>query len=174
MISDYYLIGRVPVAITDYDRTEDMIRSVIKDGHKGYICVSNMRTVTTANKDDKYYETMQHSLLNLPDGTPLVWCGRFWGLKEVKRVCGPVLFERMLADKDHCFRHFFLGDTEETLAALTQKVIFKLRAVSWLKNLLPRYIRFKLQKRHHIPDFKKFLSKCEKYGVVLKDELRYP
>ncbi|MBQ8064379.1 MAG: WecB/TagA/CpsF family glycosyltransferase [Prevotella sp.] len=116
-----YLIGRVPIAITDYKHVMALISAVIRERGKGYVCVSNMRTVTFANENDEYYEVMRGSLLNVPDGTPLVWCGHWWGIKEVKRVCGPILFEKMMADKEHGFRHFFLGDTDETLAAMTKK-----------------------------------------------------
>ena len=116
-----YRIGRVLIAITNYEKTIDFLHKTIQEGGKGYVCVSNMRTVTLANKDDKYFEVMKASLMNIPDGTPLVWCGHWWGISEVERVCGPRLFEKMLADKTHGFKHFFLGDTEDTLAALTKK-----------------------------------------------------
>lgn len=123
MKCEYYRIGRVPIAITDYRSTISFLHDVINHGEKGYVCVVNMRTVTLANKDDMYCLLMEQSLMNVPDGTPLVWCGKWWGLKEVTRICGPHLFEKMLADKEYGFRHFFLGDTNETLKALTQKVV---------------------------------------------------
>ena len=59
--------------------------------------------------------------MNTPDGTPIVWCGHWWGLKEVQRACGPHIFPRMLKDKSPELKHFFLGDTEDTLSALTNK-----------------------------------------------------
>ncbi len=128
MNCDVYRIGKVPIANTNYEKAIEFLHATIQKGGKGYVCVSNMRTVALANKDDKYFEVMEHSLLNVPDGTPLVWCGRWWGIKSVERVCGPHLFEKMLADKTHGFKHFFLGDTEETLDALTKKVTEKDKA----------------------------------------------
>ena len=117
----YYRVGRVPIAITSYGKTIDFIHGCLSRNENGYVCVMNMRTVTLGNKDDAYFRVTENSLLNVPDGTPLVWCGRWWGIKDVERVCGPVLFNRMLRDHEHGFKHFFLGDTEETLAALTKK-----------------------------------------------------
>ena len=119
---DFFRIGRVRVSITSYQKAVDMIKTTIKEKKKGYVCVSNMRTVDFANTDDAYQEVMEHSLLNTPDGTPLMWCGRLWGLKDVNRVCGPHLFNDLLNDEDLCISHFFLGDTEETLEKLKAKI----------------------------------------------------
>lgn len=123
MDCDYFRVGRVPIAVIDYNKTKEILSKTINQGEKGYVCVSNMRTVTFANKDEKYYELMEHSLLNLPDGMPLVWCGHWWGRKDAQRVCGPHLFSKMLSDKQYGFRHFFLGDTEDTLSMLCTKAI---------------------------------------------------
>lgn len=119
---DFYRIGRVRISITNEDDAVQYIKDAVCRKQKGYVCISNMRTVTIANKDDAYQEVMENSLMNTPDGTPLVWCGHWWGLKEVERACGPHIFPRVLKDNNPALKHFFLGDTEETLAALTKKV----------------------------------------------------
>jgi N-acetylglucosaminyldiphosphoundecaprenol N-acetyl-beta-D-mannosaminyltransferase len=116
---EFYRIGKVPVHVTSVPDARDRILSAVAEGEKGYVCVSNMRTLVTANRDSAYREVMEHSLLNVPDGTPLVWCGKAWGLKQVQRVVGVDLFEALLRTDA---THFFLGDTEETLQALTAKV----------------------------------------------------
>lgn len=119
---NYYRIGRVRISITNEDNAIKSIIGFVKKKKGGYICISNMRTVSIANKNDKYQEVMENSLMNTPDGTPLAWCGHWWGIKEVGRACGPHLFSRILKEKDNDLRHFFLGDTDETLAALKKKV----------------------------------------------------
>lgn len=86
-------------------------------GEKGYVCVSNMRTVVAANRDPEYQDVMEHSLLNVPDGTPLVWCGKAWGL-PAERVVGLDLFTSLLKSG---VPQFFLGDTDETLSAVMAK-----------------------------------------------------
>ena len=118
---DFFRIGRVRISVTDEELAIQTIKEVIHDRRKGYVCVSTLRTVVIANKDDNYQKVMENSLMNTPDGTPLVWCGHWWGLKEVQRACGPHIFPRLLKDKDPKLKHFFLGDTEETLKALTKK-----------------------------------------------------
>ena len=64
---------------------------------------------------------MENSLFNTPDGTPLVWCGHAWGIKQAQRACGPHLFDMLLEDKDPMLKHFLLGDTEETEMKLKEK-----------------------------------------------------
>ena len=118
---DFFRIGRVRISVITEDRAIQNIKDFVLRGQKGYVCISTLRTVSIANKDDSYQEVMENSLMNTPDGTPLVWCGYWWGLKQVQRACGPHIFPRMLKDKDPELKHFFLGDTDETLAALTQK-----------------------------------------------------
>lgn len=117
----FFRIGRTRISITDEDKAIQTVLDAIHRNEKGYVCISTLRTVPIANRDDKYWEVMENSLMNTPDGTPLVWCGHWWGLKQVQRACGPHIFPRMLKLKGEGLKHFFLGDTEETLAALTKK-----------------------------------------------------
>lgn len=118
---EFFRVGRVRISVTDEERAIQTIKEAVHRKQKGYVCVSTLRTVVIANNDDKYQTVMENSLMNTPDGTPLVWCGNWWGLKNVQRACGPHIFPRMLKDKDSEMKHFFLGDTEETLAALKKK-----------------------------------------------------
>lgn len=118
---DFFRIGRARVSVTDEERAINTIKDSVHKNKRGYVCISTLRTVVIANKDGKYLEVMENSLMNTPDGTPLVWCGHWWGLKSVQRACGPHIFPRLLKDKDSQLKHFFLGDTDETLGALTKK-----------------------------------------------------
>lgn len=118
---DFFRVGRVRISVTDEVSAIQTIKEAIHQKVKGYVCISTLRTVPIANRDDSYQEVMENSLMNTPDGTPLVWCGHWWGLKQVQRACGPHIFPRMLKDKDPELKHFFLGDTDDTLAALTKK-----------------------------------------------------
>ncbi len=80
-----------------------------------------MRMVRFANKDTEYRKVMEESMMNLPDGTPLVWMGKLWGLPNVKCTNGPSLFDTMLQISDNGLKHFLLGDTEDTLEAIVKK-----------------------------------------------------
>lgn len=131
---DFFRIGRVRISVTNEEHAIITIKEAIYNKKKGYVCISTLRTVPIANEDDSYQEVMENSLMNTPDGTPLVWCGHWWGLKQVQRACGPHIFPRMLKDKDPELKHFFLGDTDETLDALKKKAIEEYEA-----NVVGRY-----------------------------------
>lgn len=118
---DFFRVGKTRISITSEEHTLQAIKDYVHNGQKGYICVSTLHTVPQANENKKYWEVMENSLMNTPDGTPLVWCGHWWGLKQVQRACGPHIFPRLLKDKDPQLKHFFLGDTDDTLVALTKK-----------------------------------------------------
>lgn len=121
MVGDYYRIGKARVFVTSYEKVNDSIRSVIQQRQKGYICVSNMRTIAIANQNDGYQNIMENSLMNTPDGIPLIWCARLWGIKDAERVCGPILFDKMLREVD--YTHFLLGDTDNVLEHVRDKAV---------------------------------------------------
>ncbi len=120
---EFFRIGRVPISITNEDSAILSIKDSIHKGNKGYVCVSTLHTVPQANRDDAYFKVMENSLMNTPDGMPLVWCGHWWGLKQVQLTSGPNIFPRMLKMHDVGLKHFFLGDTEQTLSELTKKSV---------------------------------------------------
>ena len=107
--------------MTNQEDAASRVKDLIRKEKKGYICISTMRTVVVANNEPKYLKVMENSLFNTPDGTPLVWCGRAWGIKQAKRACGPHLFDDLLEDKDPMLKHFLLGDTEDTEIKLKEK-----------------------------------------------------
>lgn len=41
MKSDFYRINRVPIAITNYNKTIVLLRDSIVKGEKGYVCVKH-------------------------------------------------------------------------------------------------------------------------------------
>lgn len=118
-----YRIGKVYISRTTPEKTIKEITQAIEKGRNEYICVSNVRTVAYANKkkNKDYRDLMNNAFMCTPDGMPLVWMARLWGLKDVQRTVGPDLFTAMLNDKDSGIRHFLLGDTEETLAQMKEK-----------------------------------------------------
>ena len=116
-----YRIGKVYISATNPKDAKQRIEKAVKDEVNDYICVSNVRTVAYANKHEDYREVMNRAFMCTPDGMPLVWMARLWGLKEVQRTVGPDLFMKMISDRESGLTHYLLGDTEETLAAMKVK-----------------------------------------------------
>lgn len=121
MNKDRFRIGKVHVSKTNPKATQEKITNAALNGMGGYICVTNMRMVCYANKKQEYAQLMHDSMMNLPDGMPLTWCGKFWGLKDIGRTSGPDLFVTMLKKGDKSLKHYLIGDTHEVLDAIVRK-----------------------------------------------------
>ncbi len=117
-----FRIGKTYITTTDLTQTIKKIDLAVKNRWNKYICVSNFRMVRYANAkgNEEYLALMNNSYMNLPDGMPLVWCAKIWGLKYTKCTSGPELFDTMLKSSDKT-KHFLLGDTEDTLNAIKKK-----------------------------------------------------
>lgn len=120
-MNETYSIGKVRISRTTPYLLCTQVAALVASGRPSYVCVSNVRTVALGNQDENYRQVMHEAALCIPDGMPLVWMARLWGLKDVQRSTGPDLFVRMLSDSQSGLRHFLLGDTEETLAAIRAK-----------------------------------------------------
>lgn len=118
---DRFRIGRIHISVTTPIDAENKISENAEEGRGGYICVSNMRMVMYAAKHPYYTNIMEQSLINLPDGMPLTWCGKFWGIKNVGRTCGPELFKKMLTNDNAKLKHYLLGDTQDVLDKILEK-----------------------------------------------------
>lgn len=121
MDKERYRIGKVYITATNPQDAESRIVQAARDGVTDYICVSNMRTVVLANEDKEYCKLMNEAFMCLPDGMPLTWMARLWGRRDVNRTDGPDLMVSMLNKPEYGLKHFLLGDTEETLAAMMEK-----------------------------------------------------
>jgi len=123
MNKNRFRIGKAFISVTNPQDAIEKIEFAVKNKLSAYICVSNLRMVKYANSaaNKSYLELMNCSYMNLPDGMPLVWCGKLWGIKNIQCTTGPELFDTMLKCSENGIKHFLLGDTEETLNAIVEK-----------------------------------------------------
>lgn len=121
MVRNKYKIGKVYGTITNPEDSLEQVKTAVRDGCNNYICVASIRSIFTANGNHNYAKVLNNALMVLPDGMPLVWVARVWGLKQVRRTAGPELFLNLLMDPTNGIKHFLLGDTEETLSAMKIK-----------------------------------------------------
>ena len=114
MVKDKYRIGKTFISTTNPSNAIARIAEAAISKTGGYVCVSNLRMVRYAGSHPDYQKLMNESLMNLPDGTPLVWCGRLWGL-SVECTNGPATFRSILTQGDNGLKHYLLGDTQDVL-----------------------------------------------------------
>lgn len=81
-----------------------------------YITVNNAHTVVETVKNVYYRQAINNSFLALPDGKPLSVVAKLKGEKNIIRIFGPTLFEKVLewGQKDG-LKHYFFGSAEVTL-----------------------------------------------------------
>jgi N-acetylglucosaminyldiphosphoundecaprenol N-acetyl-beta-D-mannosaminyltransferase len=99
---------KVPLALTDYERTLDWIEEVIEHRARGYVCVCNVHTVMASGEDPALRAALEGSAMNVPDGQPLVWAINALGHSLAKRVYGPELMSRACARAAADGQRFYL------------------------------------------------------------------
>jgi N-acetylglucosaminyldiphosphoundecaprenol N-acetyl-beta-D-mannosaminyltransferase len=102
-----------------------LARAPLAAGVDVHLC--NAYTLALADRDPGYHELLRRAMLNLPDGTPVVWANRLMHRDtEVphQRVRGPGLFLDVFAIGEPLgLRHYLLGSTPEVLEALQQNLL---------------------------------------------------
>ena len=87
----------VGISVTSMDDAVARITSWIENGERQYVCCTPVSGVMASQEDEVLPRIYEESGLTAPDGMPLVWAGRFAGAREISRVYGPDLMERVCA-----------------------------------------------------------------------------
>ena len=83
----------------------------------------NAWTLAYGLKDPAHADRVDSGDLNLPDGMPLVWLGKRFGLPITNRVYGPDLMSQILDQgRSSGLRHYLYGTTAETLSQLRDRI----------------------------------------------------
>jgi len=88
-----------------------------------FISVANIHVVMEAQEDASFKKQINSAALCVPDGMPLIWCGRLRGHGLRRRVYGPELmitFCRETASKG--YRHFLYGGAPEVTNQLVKQL----------------------------------------------------
>lgn len=87
------------------------------------VAVANVHSVMSARRSPELAEVLSHADLVTPDGMPLVWAQRAFGVSHAERVDGLRLFEASVNRGTVTgARHYFYGSTPETLAAMERRL----------------------------------------------------
>lgn len=100
------------------------IEGWIEEGKEGgFVAVANTHVVMESQQDLSFKQLINSADLCVPDGMPLIWCGRLRGHSLRRRVYGPELmltFCRETAAKG--YRHFFYGGAPDALNELAERL----------------------------------------------------
>jgi len=114
----------VALAVTDYEGLLRQMQDAAAHNRRLRVNFCNVHVTMLAQKLPELRRALNHpDALTVPDGMPLVWAMRTWGVKLNDRVYGPDTFELCMQRSEQCgFRHFLYGSTEETLATLRTRL----------------------------------------------------
>lgn len=95
----------------------------LADNRKGYVCAIGVHGILESLRDETLAATFADSCLNVPDGTPTVWIGRWQGFRNMDHVTGPALMRAIFSQREFSSRSHFLyggkpGIVEELAAAV--------------------------------------------------------
>jgi N-acetylglucosaminyldiphosphoundecaprenol N-acetyl-beta-D-mannosaminyltransferase len=110
-------------------------------GGGGYVCLCNVHLFVVARQEDEVGRALAGAALAFPDGWPIAWLQRRLGHRSARRVAGPDLMARTIAEgRGSGVRHFLLGSTEDVLRRLEE-------------NLARRFPGAKIVGRRSLPFF---------------------
>ncbi|MHB8437646.1 MAG: WecB/TagA/CpsF family glycosyltransferase [Acidimicrobiales bacterium] len=112
----------VPVDALDLDRTTELVGRWVAEDRCSYICATGVHGVMESQRAEPVMLAHRDAGLVVPDGVPLVWCGRKLGL-DIGRVYGPDLMLRVIgAGVARGWRHAFYGSSPQVLDALVARL----------------------------------------------------
>lgn len=124
MIERINIIG-VPISVVNMESCVKYIFDNWSEAKGNYICVSNVHTTVIAHDSPSYHQVQSESFLTIPDGKPLSVIGKKMDA-TMGRVTGPDLMRRIFEEsKNRELRHFFYGNTQETLRLLIDEICVK-------------------------------------------------
>ena len=104
----------------DRRKVENTVFEAIEKAIPGYVCAIESNNLTVANKDPKFMEVVNGSLVNQCDGSVLAKILGRLHHEPLDSYIGGDLFDKLVAMK--CFRQFYLGSTPEVLAGLKKNM----------------------------------------------------
>lgn len=100
----------VHVTPTNTPDALNKIELAVAQKQKGYVCVTGVHGIMESQEDSKLKDILNAAYLNVPDGMPTVWLGRFHGFHEMRRVYGPDFMLEVCGKlREKNVRHFFYG-----------------------------------------------------------------
>ncbi|HEY1241966.1 MAG TPA: WecB/TagA/CpsF family glycosyltransferase [Bryobacteraceae bacterium] len=120
----------VDISTTSYHEVVEFCRCWVDERRSGrsgsrarYICVTSVHGIITARDDPEVRGILNSADIATPDGMPLVWALRSFGIKEQQRVYGPTLMLKLCESAAQRGDSIFLyGGLEQTIDALCHRL----------------------------------------------------
>jgi N-acetylglucosaminyldiphosphoundecaprenol N-acetyl-beta-D-mannosaminyltransferase len=121
-IPRYNVLG-VGISAVSLDRARQLVLEARDRLRLGYVCATGVHGVSEAQRDPAVRRALNAAWLNVPDGMPLVWLGRWHGHRQVTRVYGPDLMLAVCdAGRAAGLTHYFFGGAAGVPERLREKL----------------------------------------------------
>lgn len=130
----------VGVHAIDLPRAVSVIESAVREGRKGYVCVTSVHGVMEAQRDRAFRDILNDAMLVTPDGMPTVWVGRMQGNSAMQRVFGPDLMEEVCRrSAETGIRHFFYGGKPGVADELAEQLRRRFEGIKVVGTFAPPF-----------------------------------
>ncbi len=149
-MSEFKVLGVRVNGVQIPDVVETVCQWIHDRGPARFIAVTGMHGVMEAQQSGEFHRVLSDADLVVPDGMPLVWMGRSFGLNLRRRVYGPELMETFLRETGSAYRHFLYGGAEGVADQLAN-VLRSRFGIEWLEPGALRSGRCRHRKRTTLP-----------------------
>jgi len=130
----------VNISATCMDKVVRIADAHIRQGGKGYICVTGVHGVMEAQSNPQLFEILNRSLVTTPDGMPTVWVGHLQGHRGMRRVYGPdFMLEFCSYSVQRGYRHFLYGGNPGVAERLAQVLREKIPGMQIVGTYTPPF-----------------------------------
>jgi N-acetylglucosaminyldiphosphoundecaprenol N-acetyl-beta-D-mannosaminyltransferase len=118
-----YVLNSKITALSFIDTVKNILNLVETDDKHKYVCVCNTHSLVTASNDKNFNNILSNAAICTPDGMPVVWALRMFGIKNQDRVDGPNLMLKLCEESIvKKYKIYLYGGTEDTLKRLEKKL----------------------------------------------------
>lgn len=122
-IARHNVLG-VGISSLNLDQTVVKILDTVKErGNVGFVTVTGVHGVMESQDDEELKKIHNQSYISTADGMPMVWLGKWNGVKDMGRVYGPDLMLRIIDEgRERELKHYFFGGDEGVADELRKKL----------------------------------------------------
>lgn len=114
----------VKIHALNYTTAVEVIQKYVSKKKKAYVCVSAVHLIMECQKNNRLIKAVNNAALVTPDGMPLVWLLRLYGIPGTSRVYGPMLMH-LLCHKSqrNGYTVYFVGGHRGQSKKLKEKLL---------------------------------------------------
>jgi N-acetylglucosaminyldiphosphoundecaprenol N-acetyl-beta-D-mannosaminyltransferase len=143
----------VGVNPTTMSATLKLIDDHLCDDRKGYVCVTGVHGIMEAQKNLDLRDTINSSLVTIPDGRPTVWVGWLSGFRWMRQVTGPHMMLNLCARSvEKGYTHFFYGGAPGVANELKQALQTRFPGLKVVGTYTPPFRKLSVEEERELTE----------------------